>query len=146
MDFGIIVDSSVIMVENVYRNLAAGACPELPIKQRILRFAREIDRPTGELRDVFLPALERIFPRAREARVESFFVTRERVATFRQAAETAALRPPAPTAIPGLYLAGAYTDTGWPATMEGAVRSGLTAANHVLAFLERTRDCREVAA
>jgi cobalt-zinc-cadmium resistance protein CzcA len=45
VDFGIIVDSSVIMVENVYRNLAAGACPELPIKQRILRFAREIDRP-----------------------------------------------------------------------------------------------------
>jgi cobalt-zinc-cadmium resistance protein CzcA len=44
VDFGIIVDSSVIMVENIYRNLASGANPELPIKERILRFAKEIDR------------------------------------------------------------------------------------------------------
>ncbi|HXY35270.1 MAG TPA: efflux RND transporter permease subunit [Planctomycetaceae bacterium] len=43
VDFGIIVDSSVIMVENIYRNLAAGNYPELPINQRILRFVREID-------------------------------------------------------------------------------------------------------
>jgi squalene-associated FAD-dependent desaturase len=104
---------------------------------------REIDRPTGELRALFLPALERMFPRARDANVESFFVTRERAATFRQSAGTAALRPGPVTAIPGLYLAGAYTDTGWPATMEGAVRSGLTAARHVLAFLDRARVRRE---
>ncbi len=43
VDFGIIVDSSVIMVENIYRNLAAGNYPELPMKERILRFVREID-------------------------------------------------------------------------------------------------------
>ncbi len=43
VDFGIIVDSSVIMVENIYRNLAAGNYPELPMNQRILRFVREID-------------------------------------------------------------------------------------------------------
>jgi squalene-associated FAD-dependent desaturase len=107
---------------------------------------REIDRPTDELRAEFLPALERIFPRARGARVESFFVTRERAATFRQAPGTAALRPGALTAIPGLFLAGAYTDTGWPATMEGAVRSGLTAARHVAGFLHGTRLAQVVAA
>jgi cobalt-zinc-cadmium resistance protein CzcA len=44
VDFGIIVDSSVIMVENIYRNLASGAHPELPMKERILQFAKEIDR------------------------------------------------------------------------------------------------------
>jgi cobalt-zinc-cadmium resistance protein CzcA len=44
VDFGIIVDSSVIMVENIYRNLAAGAYADLPIRERILRFAKEIDR------------------------------------------------------------------------------------------------------
>jgi cobalt-zinc-cadmium resistance protein CzcA len=43
VDFGIIVDSSVIVVENIYRNLASGNCPELPIKDRILRFVKEID-------------------------------------------------------------------------------------------------------
>jgi cobalt-zinc-cadmium resistance protein CzcA len=43
VDFGIIVDSSVIMVENIYRNLAAGHDADLPIKDRILRFVKEID-------------------------------------------------------------------------------------------------------
>jgi hydroxysqualene dehydroxylase len=65
---------------------------------------------------------------ARRATVLDFFVTREPHATFRPAPGSAALRPPASTAAPGLFLAGAWTDTGWPATMEGAVRSGETAA------------------
>ena len=43
VDFGIIVDSSVIMVENIYRNLASGHHRDLPIKERILRFVKEID-------------------------------------------------------------------------------------------------------
>ncbi|QVL32372.1 efflux RND transporter permease subunit [Telmatocola sphagniphila] len=43
VDFGIIVDSSVIMVENIYRNLASGNYPDLPIKDRILKFVTEID-------------------------------------------------------------------------------------------------------
>jgi heavy metal efflux system protein len=43
VDFGIIVDSSVVVVENIYRNLAAGNHPELPIKERILIFVKEID-------------------------------------------------------------------------------------------------------
>jgi len=43
VDFGIIVDSSVVMVENIYRNLAAHNYPDLPIKERILRFVQEID-------------------------------------------------------------------------------------------------------
>ena len=43
VDFGIIVDSSVIMVENIYRNLASGNYAELPLKERILRFVQEID-------------------------------------------------------------------------------------------------------
>ena len=34
--------------------------------------------------------------------------------------------------MPGVYVAGAWTDTGWPATMEGAVRSGLLAARAAL--------------
>src|SRR5262249_10102878 len=44
VDFGIIVDSSVIMVENIYRHLAGGEHADLPIKERILKAAREIDR------------------------------------------------------------------------------------------------------
>jgi uncharacterized protein with NAD-binding domain and iron-sulfur cluster len=82
----------------------------------------------AELQEQFLPALAELFPAAREARVTEFFVTRERRATFRQSPGSGALRPKTATARPGLVLAGAWTDTGWPDTMEGAVRSGLAAA------------------
>jgi len=85
------------------------------------------DMPAARLREQFVPALAELFPAAREARVTEFFVTRERRATFRQAPGSGALRPKAATRQPGLVLAGAWTDTGWPDTMEGAVRSGLAA-------------------
>jgi squalene-associated FAD-dependent desaturase len=86
------------------------------------------DVPAARLREQFVPALAELFPAARDANVAEFFVTRERRATFRQAPGTAALRPKPATQRPGLVLAGAWTDTGWPDTMEGAVRSGLAAA------------------
>jgi squalene-associated FAD-dependent desaturase len=87
-----------------------------------------VDVPAAALREQFVPALAELFPAAREAQVTEFFVTRERRATFRQGPGTAALRPAAGTSLPGLVLAGAWTATGWPDTMESAVRSGLQAA------------------
>ena len=86
------------------------------------------DVPAARLREQFVPALAELFPAARDAQVTEFFVTRERRATFRQVPGSGALRPKAATRRPGLVLAGAWTDTGWPDTMEGAVRSGLAAA------------------
>jgi len=86
------------------------------------------DVPAARLREQFVPALAELFPAARQAQVTEFFVTRERRATFRQAPGSGALRPKPATRRPGLVLAGAWTDTGWPDTMEGAVRSGLAAA------------------
>jgi len=92
----------------------------------------ELGATVDELRDRYLPALAQLLPRAREATVETFFVTREHTATFRAAPGARAWRPPARTGVPGLVLAGAWTDTGWPATMEGAVRSGHEAARQAL--------------
>jgi uncharacterized protein with NAD-binding domain and iron-sulfur cluster len=92
---------------------------------------RYIDVPAAQLREQFLPALTEIFPAASRAQVTDFFVTRERHATFRQEPGAGRLRPAAPTRLPGLVLAGAWTATGWPDTMEGAVRSGLTAAREL---------------
>jgi squalene-associated FAD-dependent desaturase len=86
-----------------------------------------VDLTVAELREKFVPALAELFPAARQAEVTEFFVTRERRATFRQVPGTAKLRPKSATALPGLVLAGSWTDTGWPDTMEGAVRSGLNA-------------------
>jgi squalene-associated FAD-dependent desaturase len=89
--------------------------------------------PVARLRERMLPALAALLPAARDAEVLDFFVTREPHATFRAAPGSAALRPGAMTELPGLFLAGAWTATGWPATMEGAVRSGETAADALLA-------------
>jgi hypothetical protein len=101
-----------------------------------------VEVPAAELREQFVPALAELFPAARDAQVTEFFVTRERRATFRQAPGTGALRPKAGTRLPGLVLAGAWTDTGWPDTMEGAVRSGLSAAIELRQTLLAYRDRR----
>jgi squalene-associated FAD-dependent desaturase len=94
-----------------------------------------VDVPSAELRDKFLPELERLFPAAARAQVTDCFVTRERRATFRQAPGCGALRPGAATCVSGLVLAGSWTDTGWPDTMEGAVRSGHNAAQQLIGEL-----------
>jgi squalene-associated FAD-dependent desaturase len=96
---------------------------------------REKGMSNEELRDELVPALGELLPAARAARVEDFFVVREHAATFRAEPGSGRLRPGARTRVPGLFLAGAWTDTGWPATMEGAVRSGHAAAREALAAL-----------
>jgi hydroxysqualene dehydroxylase len=73
--------------------------------------------------------LQALLPAARQAQIVDSFVTREPRATFRQRAGTATLRPTSSTLLPGLALAGAWTATGWPDTMEGAVRSGQAAGD-----------------
>jgi hydroxysqualene dehydroxylase len=61
-------------------------------------------------------------------------IVRERRATFEATPEQNALRPGATTAFKNLFLAGDWTDTGLPATIEGSVRSGNRAADLVLAL------------
>jgi squalene-associated FAD-dependent desaturase len=80
----------------------------------------------------FIEALDELFPAMRGARVLDALVTREPAATFRGVPGTQELRPTTWTAVPGLFMAGAWCATGWPATMEGAVRSGVDAACHAL--------------
>jgi hypothetical protein len=62
------------------------------------------------------------------SRYEAARVNKERRATFDQSPAGVARRPGARTALGNLLLAGDATDTGLPATLEGAVRSGETAA------------------
>jgi squalene-associated FAD-dependent desaturase len=89
-------------------------------------------RPS-DLGDQVVAGLADLFPAARHAQVLDTLLTRERSATFRARPGTQRLRRRPGTAVPGLALAGAWTDTGWPATMEGAVRSGQAAARSALA-------------
>jgi hydroxysqualene dehydroxylase len=92
----------------------------------------EIVEPSRVLQERFIGELARLLPGAARAEVLDSFVTRERRATFRQASGSAALRPGTASGIDGLWLAGAWTATGWPDTMESAVRSGITAAEAAL--------------
>ena len=92
-----------------------------------------VDRPKEELRRVFTEEMARLFPAAREAEIARFLVVKERRATFRSIPGAAAHRLPQTTHIPNLFLAGDWTRTGWPSTMEGAVLSGVLAADALAA-------------
>jgi squalene-associated FAD-dependent desaturase len=130
LPFAAAVDSPVQWVFDKTRNAGLRAGQYLAVS---LSAADDYaDVPAARLRDVFLPALERLLPAAAGAGVADFFVTRERRATFRQAPGCGALRPGSATSVPGLVLAGSWTDTGWPDTMEGAVRSGHNAAQELI--------------
>jgi hydroxysqualene dehydroxylase len=96
---------------------------------------REMGMSVEGLRERYLPAMAELLPKAREAKVENFLVTREHAATFRAAPGVQALRPGPQSALQGLVLAGAWTATGWPATLEGAVLSGHAAAERALQTL-----------
>ncbi len=89
--------------------------------------------PKAQLRERFTAELQRALPRARSAVIERFLVVKEQRATFRSLPGGPRNRLPPATPLPNLVLAGDWTDTGWPATMEGAVRSGDAAAAIVLA-------------
>jgi squalene-associated FAD-dependent desaturase len=89
------------------------------------------------IRDAVLSELCEIWPEARSAQLLRWWVVTEHGATFAVRPGVEALRPTQRTPIDGLFLAGDWTDTGWPATMEGAVRSGYLAAQEILADLDR---------
>lgn len=122
------------------RSAAAGApagCQYLAVS--LSGAQREMSMSVQQLRECYEPALRQLLPRARRARMESFLVTREHAATFRSVPGVGALRPGPRTAQPGLALAGSWTGTGWPATLEGAVLSGHAAAGEALRALSATR-------
>jgi squalene-associated FAD-dependent desaturase len=90
-----------------------------------------LEMPRAEVIALAARELAEFFPRVTEARLEKAQVIKEARATFSARPGIEASRPPARTAIPNLFLAGDWTRSGWPATMEGAVRSGYLAAEAV---------------
>jgi squalene-associated FAD-dependent desaturase len=99
--------------------------------------AEWIDLPKEEIAARLDAAVERVLPARRSARLLASAVVKEPRATFRADAGCARRRPASAGPAAGLWLAGDWTDTGWPATMEGAVLSGERAAAAALAGLRR---------
>lgn len=93
---------------------------------------RLLGMPRAEVIDLALRELGEFFPRVAEAKLERAHVVKEARAVFSAAPGLNDLRPSSQTGIGNLFLAGDWTRSGWPATMEGAVRSGYLAAEAVL--------------
>ena len=91
-----------------------------------------IDLHREALAAIFTEEMAQVFPEAREARVLDVSVVKQREATFRCQPGASCWRPGPVTPISNLFLAGEWTNTGWPSTMEGAVRSGYAAARAVM--------------
>jgi zeta-carotene desaturase len=98
----------------------------------VISAARDwVDIPKEQALDAFSRQIRSLFPAARDAILERGVVVVEKRATFSPLPGVDRLRPTQKTPVENLFLAGDYTQTGWPATMEGAVRSGYLAANAV---------------
>ena len=90
-----------------------------------------VDKSRTEIVELALSEVREFFPAAREASLVKSTVIKEVNATYSPRPGMDAHRPEAATAWPRVFLAGDWTATGWPATMEGAVRSGYLAAEAV---------------
>jgi squalene-associated FAD-dependent desaturase len=87
-----------------------------------------VEKSKGDIVDLALNELKEFIPRARDAKLQKSTVIKEVHATYSPGPGVDEFRPRAETAWPCVFLTGDYTATGWPATMEGAVRSGYLAA------------------
>ncbi len=90
------------------------------------------EMPRAEVIDLALRELKEFLPKVNEAQLERAHVVKEVRATFSAAPALEERRPLSATELPNLFLAGDWTRSGWPATMEGAVRSGYRAAEAVM--------------
>jgi zeta-carotene desaturase len=91
-----------------------------------------LQKPRQEIIDLCLKEVQHALPAARDAKLLKATVIKEAAATFSPQPGVDRWRPTQDTQIRGMFLAGDWTATGWPATMEGAVRSGYLAAEAVL--------------
>src|ERR1700722_8752152 len=100
-----------------------------------------IDKSKTEIVDLASKEVREFFPDARTANLVKSTVIKEVHATYSPRPGIDAYRSPQSTAWPRVFLAGDWTATGWPATMEGAVRSGYLAAESLIraAGLEKFR-------
>ncbi len=100
-----------------------------------------IDKSRAEIVDLALQEVREFFPAARQAHLLKSTVIKEVNATYSPRPGIDAHRPTPITGWPRVFLAGDWTATGWPATMEGAVRSGYLAAE-ALAHAAGRKDLR----
>lgn len=106
--------------------------------QLVVSASRDLlSMPRQEVIDLAVRELREFLPGARKAEVVKAHVVKEARATYSALPGLHRHRPEPPTRVSNLWLAGDWTQSGWPATMEGAVRSGYRAAEFTAAALDR---------
>jgi squalene-associated FAD-dependent desaturase len=114
-------------------NVSSGSTKSSQYLQLVISASHDLlEKPRQEIIDLCLAEVRHALPKARDAQLLKATVIKEAAATFSPEPGVDRWRPSQATSIPGLYLAGDWTQTGWPATMEGAVRSGYLAAEALL--------------
>ena len=133
-DFCAVVDSPLQWVFNQTRNHGANTVGDAyHICVSVSAAWEYIEQPREQLAETFAGEMAQVFPAAGEAELLQTRVVKQRNATFRCRPGVNRLRPGPVTPVPNLFLAGEWTATGWPSTMEGAVRSGYAAARAIAA-------------
>ncbi len=114
---------------------AVGGAPGGQYLQLVISASYDlVPRSRQEIIDLCLRELREALPEAREARLQKATVIKEVNATFSPRPGCDGHRPTQATVLKNFFLAGDWTRTGWPSTMEGAVRSGYLAAEAILSF------------
>jgi len=104
----------------------------------------EVGAAPKVLIDKYLAELALLFPKVREVKLADAVVSREVKATMKATPGTKRLRPNTDTGYSNLFLAGAWTNTGWPITMESAVLSGLKASKSTLQHLGFSKSSEQI--
>jgi squalene-associated FAD-dependent desaturase len=108
-------------------------CPGEFYLQVVVSAARQFRGLThDQVQNLIVTELQQLFPEAARAAILRTKVVTERGATFSAFPGVDSLRPDQRSPLINLYVAGDWTNTGWPATMESAVRSGYLAAEKLL--------------
>ena len=134
-EFVALLDSRVQWVFNRSKIHGASDSSDQCLALTVSDADRFVDRDARELVALAVEDLRRVFPRAGAASVVHSIVLKEKRATFSQRPDVEPLRPSCTTSLENLFLAGDWTNTGYPATIEGAVISGRNATAAVSQFL-----------
>ncbi len=134
LDHAVLLDRTIQWMFQKSRILECASSPDAPLAagsylELVVSSSKSLlTKGRNEILDLALRELAEFFPAAKEARVLKSTVVKEVHATFSPAPGLERYRPTALTSWPRVFLSGDWTATGWPATMEGAVRGGYITA------------------
>ena len=104
--------------------------------QVVISASQQLEMPREQLLGAVLEDLREVWPEARSAQLTHHRIVTEKDAVFSVTPDCLKCRPDCEPGVGNVYLAGDWTETGWPATMEGAILSGYRAAGSLQSFLE----------